>query len=220
MSTYFIYDVVSWGVGSYTSSIFKSETRAGTIWYMLLINAMATPGFVLTLWMGKFGRRAFQLAGFVGMAACFVAVGASFGFAPQVVLVLIFGFQKIFDSAGPGATTFIIPGEIFPTAVRATCHGLSAAAGKLGAFVGMYGFPFVEHAVGFQGTLLVGAMLLFVGFLLTLQLTPPYTESTLARLRAETAFDLSRTTDILWAGDSDESSQSDGGSSDSDSAAE
>jgi hypothetical protein len=28
--------------------------------------------------------------------------------------------------------TFVIPGEIFPAEVKATCHGFSAACGKLG----------------------------------------------------------------------------------------
>jgi PHS family inorganic phosphate transporter-like MFS transporter len=31
--------------------------------------------------------------------------------------------------------TFIIPAEIFPTCYRCTCHGISAAAGKLGSIV-------------------------------------------------------------------------------------
>ncbi|CAK0830668.1 unnamed protein product, partial [Prorocentrum cordatum] len=97
-------------------------------------------GFVLTMWMGKFGRRTFQMWGFFGMAVCMIAVGLSYESAPMLVLVLAFGVQKIFDSGGPGATTFIIPGEIFPTSVRATCHGVSSAAGKLGAFAGMYLF--------------------------------------------------------------------------------
>ncbi len=37
----------------------------------------------------------------------------------------------------PGANTltFIIPAEIFPTCYRCTCHGISAAAGKLGSIV-------------------------------------------------------------------------------------
>ena len=37
----------------------------------------------------------------------------------------------------PGANTltFIIPAEIFPTSYRCTCHGISAAAGKLGSIV-------------------------------------------------------------------------------------
>ena len=29
------------------------------------------------------------------------------------------------------ATTWMLPGEVFPTEVRATCHGISAAAGKV-----------------------------------------------------------------------------------------
>ena len=39
----------------------------------------------------------------------------------------------------PGANTltFIIPAEIFPTAYRCTCHGISAAAGKVGSIVAL-----------------------------------------------------------------------------------
>ena len=36
---------------------------------------------------------------------------------------------------GPNATTFIYPAELFPTRFRGTAHGLSAAAGKLGAII-------------------------------------------------------------------------------------
>jgi len=198
-STYFLYDVVSWGVGSYTSSIFESSTRAGTLWYMLLINAMATPGFVLTMWMGKFGRRTFQMWGFFGMAVCMIAVGLSYESAPMLVLVLAFGVQKIFDSGGPGATTFIIPGEIFPTSVRATCHGVSSAAGKLGAFAGMYLFPVVESRVGYPAMLKLGGALMLCGMALTAALTPPYSAATLRRLRALADGDVSLTTEILWS---------------------
>jgi hypothetical protein len=33
-------------------------------------------------------------------------------------------------------TTFVIPAEVFPTRAKATCHGISAASGKIGAAVG------------------------------------------------------------------------------------
>ncbi len=36
---------------------------------------------------------------------------------------------------GPNATTFIVPGECFPTRYRSTSHGLSAASGKVGAII-------------------------------------------------------------------------------------
>lgn len=181
---------------------------------MLLLNSMAAPGYFLTLWMGRFGRRTYQLWGFLGMSACLIAVGFSYGHAPMFILVLIFGIQKIFDSGGPGATTFIIPGEIFPTSVRATCHGASAAAGKLGAFVGMYFFPVVEKAIGYQGTLLLGGIIMLIGMAFTMVLTPPYTTETLNRLRALADGDISRTTEILW--DKEETSGEDSEDDDED----
>jgi MFS transporter, PHS family, inorganic phosphate transporter len=36
---------------------------------------------------------------------------------------------------GPNTTTYIIPAEVFPTRYRASCHGISAAAGKLGSIL-------------------------------------------------------------------------------------
>ena len=48
---------------------------------------------------------------------------------------------------GPNTTTFIIPGEIYPPEVKATCHGLSAAAGKAGAATGAYLFPLILNHV-------------------------------------------------------------------------
>ena len=39
------------------------------------------------------------------------------------------------QNAGPNTTTFVIPGEIFPTRYRSTAHGISAGSGKLGAII-------------------------------------------------------------------------------------
>jgi nitrate/nitrite transporter NarK len=43
--------------------------------------------------------------------------------------------KKSLTILGPNATTYMIPAEIFPTRYRATCHGLSAGAGKLGSIL-------------------------------------------------------------------------------------
>jgi len=42
---------------------------------------------------------------------------------------------QLFFNFGPNTTTFIIPGECFPTRYRSTGHGLSAAMGKIGAII-------------------------------------------------------------------------------------
>jgi MFS family permease len=50
-----------------------------------------------------------------------------------------------FHNSGPNATTFIIPAECFPTRFRATAHGFSAAAGKVGAVIAQVVFaPMAE----------------------------------------------------------------------------
>lgn len=48
----------------------------------------------------------------------------------------VYGMSFFFSNCGPNTTTFVLPSEVFATEIRATCHGLSAAAGKLGAVAG------------------------------------------------------------------------------------
>ena len=50
-------------------------------------------------------------------------------------LLCLAGF---FLNFGPNSTTFIIPGGIFPTRYRSTCHGIAAASGKLGAIISQF----------------------------------------------------------------------------------
>jgi len=42
---------------------------------------------------------------------------------------------QLFFNWGPNATTFIVPGECFPTRYRSTSHGISAASGKIGSII-------------------------------------------------------------------------------------
>lgn len=43
--------------------------------------------------------------------------------------------HRLTSLTGPNATTFIVPGECFPTRYRSSSHGVSAASGKIGAIV-------------------------------------------------------------------------------------
>lgn len=44
--------------------------------------------------------------------------------------------DKRLTCPGPNTTTFIVPGEVFPTRYRSTSHGISAASGKIGSMIG------------------------------------------------------------------------------------
>jgi len=74
---------------------------------------------------------------------------------------------------GPNMTTFVMPSEIYPVAMRATGHGISAGVGKLGAFIGVFLFPLLETGLGLRGTLLLTAGVSVAGLALTLVLPEP-----------------------------------------------
>lgn len=54
--------------------------------------------------------------------------------------VFLYCLTNFFQNFGPNTTTFIVPGEAFPTRYRSTAHGISAASGKLGAVIAQLGF--------------------------------------------------------------------------------
>ena len=65
----------------------------------------------------------------------------------------LFCIANFFQNFGPNTTTFIVPGEAFPTRYRSTAHGISAASGKLGAVIAQLVF-----AVAIQYNLNLGDM--------------------------------------------------------------
>jgi len=70
--------------------------------------------------------------------------------------------SSFFNQFGPNSVTFICAAEVYPTPIRATAHGLSAAVGKLGALTAaiMYNYlstPSIFKVVPWFG--LVGAIL-------------------------------------------------------------
>jgi MFS transporter, PHS family, inorganic phosphate transporter len=87
--------------------------------------------------------------------------------------LLAYRISYFFTEFGPNVTTFVLPGELFPTRFRATGHGISAGIGKLGAFIGVFLFPVLQHSLGLRGTLPLTAGTSVLGALLTLVLPKP-----------------------------------------------
>jgi len=65
----------------------------------------------------------------------FTIIGSTYKHLSQGSLLALYVLAQFFFNFGPNTTTFIIPGECFPTCYRSTGHGLSAACGKIGAIV-------------------------------------------------------------------------------------
>jgi MFS family permease len=135
----------------------------------------AVPGYLLAIArMDRIGHRRLQLNGFIVMGACFAVIGLVPGMTTAVVpFLLVYGISYFFIEFGPNVTTFVLPGELFPTRLRATGHGISAGVGKLGAFIGVFLFPVLQDSLGLRATLLLTAGISVLGALLTLVLSEP-----------------------------------------------
>ncbi|CDY33652.1 BnaC08g19520D [Brassica napus] len=113
-----------------------------------IIAACSTiPGYWFTVYfIDKIGRVKIQMMGFFFMAVVYLVAGIPYTWywskheQTKKGFMVLYGLVFFFSNFGPNTTTFIIPAELFPARFRSTCHGISGAAGKLGAIVGTVGF--------------------------------------------------------------------------------
>ncbi|KAF4688262.1 hypothetical protein FOZ60_002961 [Perkinsus olseni] len=102
------------------------------------------------------GRWTLQVLGFCMMVVFYLVMAVCIQFNANAYLnLVVFGVTFFWTNFGPNTTTFIIPSEIFPTEVKTTCHGFSAAMGKVGAIIGAYSFPVVQDGIGLNGVMYV-----------------------------------------------------------------
>jgi MFS transporter, PHS family, inorganic phosphate transporter len=146
-----------------------------TLTQLAIFAVFALPGYaVAILLLDKTGRKSIQIMGFTMMALMYLLIGLIPGVTADVVpFLLLFGVSYFFTEFGPNTTTFIFPAELFPTDVRTTGHGISAGAGKLGAFAGAFLFPdFLDSSVGLTGAMIIAGVVATVGLLLTIVTLP------------------------------------------------
>jgi len=94
------------------------------------------PGFAFAwLTIDRVGRRPLQIGGFGILFILFCIIGFAWDALGSHALFALFCLCNFFSNFGPNTTTFIVPGECFPTRYRATAHGISAAAGKTGSII-------------------------------------------------------------------------------------
>jgi PHS family inorganic phosphate transporter-like MFS transporter len=113
-----------------------------------------------------------QLGIFVIFAAPGYAVAALTMDRLFFPFLIIYGFSYFFTEFGPNATTFVYPSEIFPVKVRTTGHGIAAALGKIGGFVGVFTFPFFMAWHGLPAAEGAAAIVSVLGLMVTIFMLP------------------------------------------------
>ncbi|CAG8626626.1 8111_t:CDS:2 [Funneliformis mosseae] len=183
---WFAHDVAFYGMGLNNAIILeaigfsKTPDTYQSLYNISLGNIVITlmgtiPGYWFTVFfVDSFGRKFIQLQGFAMLTFLFMIIG--FGYKEIIaksttLFIILYSFSQFFQNFGPNATTFIIPGEVFPTRYRSTGHGISAAAGKLGAIISQIGFLRLKDIGGrnqFVNQLfLIFGLFTLIGFLFT-----------------------------------------------------
>ncbi|CAG8456340.1 15024_t:CDS:2 [Cetraspora pellucida] len=185
--SWFVLDVAFYGLGLNNSIIlsaigFSNSPDVYTVlWNMSVGNIIITmlgtvPGYWFTVFLvDKWGRIKIQLMGFIALTILFLVLGIAYHQILRFSLplfIVIFTLCQLFQNFGPNATTFIIPGEVFPTRYRSTGHGISAASGKLGAIIAQVGFINLKDIGGpnmfVDRMMIIYAFFMFIGIWTTL----------------------------------------------------
>jgi len=131
--------------------------------------------------------------GFTILTILFCIIGFAFNAIGNKGLLALYVLAQFFFNFGPNSTTFIVPGECFPTRYRSSSHGISAASGKVGAIIaqvligplrtrgappGSTASPWLNHVME------IYALFMFLGIFTTL-LIPETKRKTLEQLAGE-----------------------------------
>lgn len=118
--------------GSNMYQVFR-RTAVGNL---ILVCAGAIPGYwVSVATIDTLGRKTIQIMGFTILTILFIIIGFAYNHLGNHALLALYVLAQFFFNFGPNSTTFIVPGECFPTRYRSTSHGFSAASGKVGAII-------------------------------------------------------------------------------------
>ncbi|KAG2719131.1 hypothetical protein I3760_03G254900 [Carya illinoinensis] len=179
-----IFSAIGWIPAAKTMNAIDEVYRIARAQTLIAL-CSTVPGYWFTVaFIDKMGRFAIQLMGFFFMTVFMFALAIPYNHWThkdnRIGFVVMYSLTFFFANFGPNATTFVVPAEIFPARLRSTCHGISAASGKLGAIVGAFGFLYLAQnqdkakadagypaGIGVKNSLLVLGGINFLGILFT-----------------------------------------------------
>ncbi|KAM7462547.1 hypothetical protein LguiA_030669 [Lonicera macranthoides] len=179
-----IFSAIGWIPPAETMNALQEVYRIARAQTLIAL-CSTVPGYWFTVFfIDKIGRIAIQLMGFFFMTVFMFALALPYNHWTQkdnrIGFVIMYSLTFFFANFGPNATTFVVPAEIFPARFRSTCHGISAASGKVGAMRGAFGFLYIAQSqdstktdkgyppgIGVRNSLIVLGVVNFLGMCFT-----------------------------------------------------
>lgn len=174
-------DISYYGIGLFTPDIlgamhlstsgnFVTDTKTIVINTIFLNTFVAVGAFISIFVIDRVPRVGLQKIGFLGaFLGLFLLSMTSYLKNVPIYPLILAGFltYNVFINMGPGATTYLLPAEIYPPMIRGTGHGLASGVAKAGAFLGTIFLPQIQHLFGIQHTMFALSFTLLLGYLFT-----------------------------------------------------
>ncbi|PZO21909.1 MAG: MFS transporter, partial [Leptolyngbya foveolarum] len=175
---WFLQDVATYGIGIFTPTIiaalaFSNEgnllsQEMAAARGAAVVNVFLVLGFLgAVALVDRVGRIPLQVLGFIGMAVGLVLLSFAGGSARIGLLFAGFIVFNLMMNLGPNSTTFLLSGELFPPAIRASGAGLAGGIAKLGAVLGALGLPVLQESFGLGIVLRSLALLCLLAAIIT-----------------------------------------------------
>ncbi|KAJ5724552.1 hypothetical protein N7493_006280 [Penicillium malachiteum] len=144
---WFANDIFFYGNKLFQSSFIKvispNNDTVMTSWLWTLANVFVEmAGYYGAMWTVDnklYGRKWGQIIGFMMCFILFVVPCFKYDYyqKPENIhsFQAMYFLSSFFNQFGPNCITFLVAAEVFPTPIRGTAHGISAACGKLGALI-------------------------------------------------------------------------------------
>lgn len=177
---WFSYDVAFYGISLFTPTILSifGLGHGGAILGSAIFSTVAVLGsFLCIATVDTWGRKSVTILGFSGMTVSLLILSIiaievphtafTVGGYAALIAVMYVLFQ-LTQTWGPGGTDFVYPQELFPTSVRATGQGWGTSISRLGAILGLVGFPQIVAAAGLGYGLMFFLFFSVIGLLSTI----------------------------------------------------
>jgi len=136
-----------------------------------LITLLLIVGIIFAVLLAdRVGRISLQIIGFLGCAAGLLLASFSTFATGETKLILMFAGFMLFNfmtNLGPNAQTYLLAGEVFPTAIRGKGAGFAAAVGKIGAVMTAFLFPILLASIGTTALLYILVVTSILGAIIT-----------------------------------------------------
>ncbi|KAG5636990.1 hypothetical protein H0H81_006166 [Sphagnurus paluster] len=169
--TWFLYDVIVYPFGIYSSTIVDNVTGGDTsltvvFGWNVVINLFYMPGTLVGAFVVDYlGPKYTMITGLLLQAVIGFFMS---GFYVQLTkhiagFAVVYGIFLSFGEFGPGNNLGLLASKTSPTAIRGQFYGVAAAIGKVGAFVGTWMFPPIITAFGGPETVKVNTGPFWIG---------------------------------------------------------